>query len=112
MLVDDLRVESFVFTGLGEAVGVRVLVGELGDETRKLARVLLVVRGCSSSLSDASPAFRLRRFAGGAISAVAALVELAFHTDSILLEAPLQRVCELGVKIELQIASLVARGVR
>lgn len=50
----------------------RVLAGELGEDRRKLLKVL--ARGCSSSSSDVSTVLRLRRFAGGAINATVALV--------------------------------------
>jgi hypothetical protein len=63
------------FVGLGEAVGTRFFVGELGEERRNLFRVF--VRGCSSSSSEASTTFRRRRFAGGAISADGAFAEAA-----------------------------------
>lgn len=61
-----------LFTGLGDAVGARAFDGVLGEERRKLDKVLAL--GCSSSSSDASTVFRRRRFAGGAINATEASV--------------------------------------
>lgn len=66
--MDGLPAVVLPLVGLGDAVGGRLLVGELGEERRKLVNVL--ARGCSSSSSEASTTFRRRRFAGGAINAI------------------------------------------
>jgi hypothetical protein len=57
-------------TGLGEAVGCLSLEGELGDDMRKFANVFVDCGWSpfSSSSSEVTATFRLRRFAGGAIS--------------------------------------------
>lgn len=65
-------VVDFLLTGLGEAVGCRFLAGDIGDEVRKLASVLVDGGWSPCSSSESSTALRLRRFAGGPISATAA----------------------------------------
>ncbi len=81
-LVDPFRAAVLDFEGLGEAVGTRFFIGEVGEATRKFANVFVPRDGTSSSEEASTAAFRLRRFAGGAMSTTAAFEGLDFHTDS------------------------------
>lgn len=67
------------FNGLGDLVDGRALVGEFGEESRKLDSVL--AWGCSSWSSGPLTTFRRRRFAGGAINATVASQSVALRIN-------------------------------